>query len=153
MKLTDADHAGLVVAAQAGDDRAREELFARYLPLLYNEKRKLSIGTCGRAFSTPCIHEHACLRCAMLRPDPVERPRLVEIRDNLMEASPKPSRKTGSAKSKASKPASLEPRRSSPRWTPPQPARPQRSISGCPASPRSPDAPAIHEDGYASATE
>ena len=25
------------------------------------EKRKLSIGTCGRAFGTPCIHEHACL--------------------------------------------------------------------------------------------
>ncbi|MEV0580837.1 site-specific integrase [Streptomyces sp. NPDC050392] len=49
------------------------------------EKRKLSIGTCGRAFSTPCTHEHACLRCAMLRPDPAERPRLVEIRDNLID--------------------------------------------------------------------
>ncbi|MBW8735758.1 MAG: sigma-70 family RNA polymerase sigma factor [Streptomyces turgidiscabies] len=32
----DADHARLVVAAQAGDDRAREELIAAYLPLLYN---------------------------------------------------------------------------------------------------------------------
>ncbi|MBB4948177.1 RNA polymerase sigma factor (sigma-70 family) [Kitasatospora gansuensis] len=32
----DADHAELVVAAQAGDDRAREELIAAYLPLLYN---------------------------------------------------------------------------------------------------------------------
>ncbi|WP_345284432.1 sigma-70 family RNA polymerase sigma factor [Streptomyces gulbargensis] len=32
----DADHAGLVVAAQAGDDRAREELIAAYLPLVYN---------------------------------------------------------------------------------------------------------------------
>ncbi|MCX5060568.1 MULTISPECIES: sigma-70 family RNA polymerase sigma factor [unclassified Streptomyces] len=31
-----ADHTGLVVAAQAGDDRAREELIAAYLPLLYN---------------------------------------------------------------------------------------------------------------------
>ncbi|MEU3464738.1 sigma-70 family RNA polymerase sigma factor [Streptomyces sp. NPDC006733] len=30
------NHAGLVVAAQAGDDRAREELIAAYLPLLYN---------------------------------------------------------------------------------------------------------------------
>ncbi|MEU8844355.1 sigma-70 family RNA polymerase sigma factor [Streptomyces roseus] len=36
MRLMDADHAGLVVAAQAGDDRAREELIAAYLPLLYN---------------------------------------------------------------------------------------------------------------------
>ncbi|MEY2229718.1 tyrosine-type recombinase/integrase [Streptomyces sp. BF23-19] len=34
------------------------------------ERRKLSIGTCGRAFGTPCIHEHACIRCPMLRPDP-----------------------------------------------------------------------------------
>jgi integrase len=25
------------------------------------ERRKVSIGTCARAFSTPCIHEHACL--------------------------------------------------------------------------------------------
>ncbi|MDF9817112.1 sigma-70 family RNA polymerase sigma factor [Streptomyces sp. SPB162] len=36
MGLMDADHAGLVVAAQAGDDAAREELIAAYLPLLYN---------------------------------------------------------------------------------------------------------------------
>ncbi|MFD5328227.1 sigma-70 family RNA polymerase sigma factor [Streptomyces sp. NPDC127092] len=36
MGLIDADHAELVVAARAGDDRAREELIAAYLPLLYN---------------------------------------------------------------------------------------------------------------------
>ncbi|MFB8396265.1 sigma-70 family RNA polymerase sigma factor [Streptomyces yangpuensis] len=36
MGLKDADHAGLVVAAQAGDEQAREELIAAYLPLLYN---------------------------------------------------------------------------------------------------------------------
>ena len=36
MRLMDANHAELVVAAQAGDDRAREELIAAYLPLLYN---------------------------------------------------------------------------------------------------------------------
>ncbi|WP_086825909.1 sigma-70 family RNA polymerase sigma factor [Streptomyces sp. NRRL B-24572] len=36
MGLIDADHVGLVVAAQAGDDRAREELIAAYLPLVYN---------------------------------------------------------------------------------------------------------------------
>ncbi|MEU0162438.1 sigma-70 family RNA polymerase sigma factor [Streptomyces sp. NPDC006261] len=36
MGLMDAEHAGLVVAAQAGDDRAREELIAAYLPLVYN---------------------------------------------------------------------------------------------------------------------
>ena len=27
------------------------------------ERRKVATGTCGRAFGTPCIHEHACLRC------------------------------------------------------------------------------------------
>ena len=47
------------------------------------ERRKVSIGTCGRAFGTPCIHEHACVRCALLWPDPAQHDRLVEIRDNL----------------------------------------------------------------------
>ena len=47
------------------------------------ERRKVSIGTCARAFSTPCIHEHACVRCSMLWPDPDQRSRLVEIRDDL----------------------------------------------------------------------
>jgi hypothetical protein len=47
------------------------------------ERRKLSLGTCGRSYATPCIHEHACLRCPLLRPDPAQRPRLIEIRDNL----------------------------------------------------------------------
>ena len=48
------------------------------------ERRKVSIGTCARAFSTPCIHEHACVRCSMLWPDPAQKPRLAEIRDNLV---------------------------------------------------------------------
>ena len=47
------------------------------------QHRKLALGTCGRSYATPCIHEHACLRCPLLRPDPAERDRLVEIRDNL----------------------------------------------------------------------
>jgi hypothetical protein len=47
------------------------------------ERRKLSLGTCGRSYATPCIHEHACIRCPLLRPDPAQRPRLAEIRDNL----------------------------------------------------------------------
>ncbi|MFE4520167.1 tyrosine-type recombinase/integrase [Kitasatospora sp. NPDC056783] len=51
--------------------------------LAHFEKRKVSIGTCGRSFGTACIHEHACIRCSMLWPDPAQRVRLVEIRDNL----------------------------------------------------------------------
>ena len=47
------------------------------------ERRKVSTGLCGRAYSTPCIHEHACLRCSMHWPDPAQRDRIVEIRDNL----------------------------------------------------------------------
>ena len=51
--------------------------------LAHFEKRKLSIGICARAFGTPCIHEHACVRCSLLRPDPAQRDRLEEIRANL----------------------------------------------------------------------
>ncbi len=48
------------------------------------ERRKVSVGTCGRAFGTACIHEHACVRCALLWPDPSQRRRLIEIRDNIV---------------------------------------------------------------------
>jgi integrase len=49
------------------------------------EHRKVSVGDCGRSYDTPCIHEHSCLRCPLLRPDPTARPRLVQIRNNLIE--------------------------------------------------------------------
>jgi hypothetical protein len=48
------------------------------------EHRKVSVGDCGRSYDTPCIHEHSCLRCPLLRPDPTARPRLLQIRDNLI---------------------------------------------------------------------
>jgi integrase len=47
------------------------------------ELRKVATGTCGRAFGTPCVHEHSCLRCSMHWPDPAQRPRIAEIRHNL----------------------------------------------------------------------
>ncbi|WP_133163811.1 tyrosine-type recombinase/integrase [Cryobacterium zongtaii] len=47
------------------------------------EKRKVELGTCGRAYGTPCVHEHACIRCPMLRPDPEQRPRLEELIEAL----------------------------------------------------------------------
>jgi integrase len=47
------------------------------------ERRKVSTGTCARAFGTSCIQEHACVRCPMLWPDPAQRFRLIEIRDNI----------------------------------------------------------------------
>ncbi len=51
--------------------------------LAHFEKRKVSVGTCARAFASPCVHEHACVRCSLLRPDPAQRRRLEEIRVNL----------------------------------------------------------------------
>lgn len=46
-------------------------------------ERKLSLGSCGRAWGTSCEHEHACVRCSLLRPDPDALPRLLDIRKNL----------------------------------------------------------------------
>jgi integrase len=48
------------------------------------ERRRVAYGTCGRSYNTPCIHEHSCLRCPLLRPDPAQRHRLAEVRDNLL---------------------------------------------------------------------
>lgn len=48
------------------------------------EHRKVALGTCGRSYATACIHEHSCLRCPLLRPEPAQRPRLLEVRDNLI---------------------------------------------------------------------
>lgn len=47
--------------------------------------RKVSLGSCGRAYGTNCHHEHACVRCALLRPDPAQLDRLLEITANLKE--------------------------------------------------------------------
>jgi hypothetical protein len=48
------------------------------------QRRRLSLGDCGRAWGTTCIHEHACIRCPLLRVDPAQRPRLESIRQNLV---------------------------------------------------------------------
>lgn len=47
--------------------------------------RRVALGTCDRPYGTPCQHEHACIRCPMLRPDPAQLPRLVEIEINTRE--------------------------------------------------------------------
>nr|WP_328744635.1 site-specific integrase [Streptomyces sp. NBC_00285] len=49
------------------------------------ELRKVSLGTCGRPYGTPCKHEHACIRCPVLQIDPRQRGRLIEIIQNLHE--------------------------------------------------------------------
>lgn len=54
------------------------------------ELRKVALGVCTRDFGAPCVHEHACVRCPALRPDPAQHGRLTEIlanlRDRLAEA-------------------------------------------------------------------
>jgi hypothetical protein len=32
--------------------------------------RRVALGDCHRPYGTPCIHEHACVRCRFLRVDP-----------------------------------------------------------------------------------
>lgn len=54
------------------------------------ELRRVELGSCGRPYGSPCRHEHACIRCPMLRVDPAQRGRLGEIivnlRDRIAEA-------------------------------------------------------------------
>ncbi|WP_291413549.1 hypothetical protein [Actinophytocola sp.] len=40
---------------------------------------KLALGDCYRPYGTDCPHEHACVRCPMMRMDPHQLPRLVAI--------------------------------------------------------------------------
>jgi integrase len=47
--------------------------------------RKVELGTCGRPYGTPCKHEHACVRCPMLRVDPAQRTRLIDITRSLTD--------------------------------------------------------------------
>lgn len=47
--------------------------------------RKVELGNCGRPYGTPCAHEHACVRCPMLRVDPQQRHRLTGIIRNLAD--------------------------------------------------------------------
>lgn len=44
--------------------------------------RKVALGTCHRPYGTPCVHEHACVRCPMLQIDPAQTPRLLQIETN-----------------------------------------------------------------------
>jgi integrase len=67
------------------------------------ERRKVSLGTCGRAFGAACIHEHACVRCSLLWPDPNQRSAWSRSATTSSPASTKPTVKAGSVKSRDSK--------------------------------------------------
>ncbi len=55
--------------------------------------RRVALGDCFRPYGTPCVHEHACIRCPHLRLDPNQTPLLDDIETNtqlrLTEASEK----------------------------------------------------------------
>lgn len=81
------DHHRAFIARRRGtrpSEEYREPTEAEWDEFLgHFERRKVELGVCGRAYGTPCAHEHACIRCPMLRPDPAQLTRLTEIIENL----------------------------------------------------------------------
>lgn len=56
--------------------------------------RRVALGTCHRPYGTPCIHEHACVRCPMLQVDPAQLPRLYELETNAVTRLSEAKQKT-----------------------------------------------------------
>lgn len=52
----------------------RQETRPETLHVTRREQRKLALGVCTHAFGTARQHEHACVRCPVLRPDPEQIP-------------------------------------------------------------------------------
>jgi len=100
------------------------------------ERRKVATGLCGRAFSTPCIHENACLRCSMHWPYPAQRPVWRRSATTSSPASPKPNAKDGSEKSKDCRSPSPAPTTSSPRSTAVPATAPLSTLAFQPSEPR-----------------
>jgi hypothetical protein len=48
------------------------------------DKRKVELGNCDRPYGSPCQHEHACIRCPMLRINPAMLPKLAELETDLL---------------------------------------------------------------------
>jgi hypothetical protein len=83
------DHVGLIFGRRIHNGRKQYTpgRFRTRIITLHQHfgKRKVELGTCGRGYSTPCIHEHACIRCPMLQPDPTQADRLDTIITSLGE--------------------------------------------------------------------
>lgn len=56
--------------------------------------RRVALGTCHRPYGTPCIHEHACVRCPMLQVDPAQLSRLQELETNAVTRLEEAKQKT-----------------------------------------------------------
>ena len=104
------------------------------------ERRKVATGTCGRAFGTPCSHEHSCLRCAMHWPDPAQR--YPHRRDPRQPDRPHRRSRTRRLARRSRRPEN-QPRRRRRQARPDRPPHPPRpNDSACP--PRHPPARAEH---------
>lgn len=57
-------------------------------------RRRVALGTCHRPYGTPCIHEHACVRCPMLQVEPEQIPRLHDLESNALERLEEARQKT-----------------------------------------------------------
>jgi integrase len=47
--------------------------------------RRVALGTCHRPYATPCVHEHACIKCRFLQVDPAQSGRLEDMTVNAEE--------------------------------------------------------------------
>lgn len=47
--------------------------------------RRVALGTCHRPYATPCVHEHACVKCRFLQVDPAQAGRLETMTENAEE--------------------------------------------------------------------
>lgn len=45
--------------------------------------RRVELGDCARPYGTPCVHEHACVRCPMLQVAPDQLGRLLELEKDI----------------------------------------------------------------------
>ena len=70
-------------------DRPNEE-YRQPTPVEWQEfeehfdNRKVELGSCGRPYGTPCVHEHACIRCPVLHVNPKMVGRLDEVEEDLL---------------------------------------------------------------------
>jgi len=45
--------------------------------------RRIELGACVRPYNTPCIHEHACLRCPFQQVDAENLPQLQQVEADI----------------------------------------------------------------------
>lgn len=44
--------------------------------------RRVALGTCHRPYATPCVHEHACIKCRFMQVNPAQAGRVEDMTAN-----------------------------------------------------------------------